>query len=63
VTAGDHLRSNTEETATFYSDLGFPHVRHRIVEGSGHCGFPTGWDGLDVYAEGLDYVDPQANAD
>jgi hypothetical protein len=58
IVADDELRENSEAAAAYYTDLGFDHVRHRIVEGSGHCGFDSGWEGLDVFAEGMDYVDP-----
>ncbi len=58
IVATDELRPNSEAAAAFYRDLGFTHVRHRIVDGDGHCGFESGWEGLDVLAEGLDYVDP-----
>ncbi len=58
MTSGDFLMEMSEAGASFYSELGFSYVRHRVVEGSGHCGFDSGWEGLDVFAEGMDYVDP-----
>lgn len=58
ITEGDFLLDHSEAAAAFYTDLGFDHVQHRIVDGSGHCGFKSGWEGLDVFAEGMDYVDP-----
>lgn len=61
LTVDDFLREHAEAAAAYYDDLGFSHVRQRIVEGSGHCGFDSGWEGLDVFAEGLDYVDPRTN--
>ena len=61
IVADDELRENSEEAAAYYQDLGFTSVRHRIVEGSGHCGYTSGWEGLDVMAEGLDYVDSAAD--
>ena len=58
ITSDDSLREHSEAAAAFYTDLGFSHVRQRIADGSGHCGFDSGWEGLDVFAEGMDYVDP-----
>lgn len=63
LTSDDFLREHSEAAAAFYTDAGFTHVRHRIVDGSGHCGFTSGWEGLDVFEEGLDYVDPVTNPD
>ena len=58
IVADDFLLGHSEAAAAYYTDLGFSTVRHRIVDGSGHCGFESGWEGLDVFAEGMDYVDP-----
>jgi hypothetical protein len=58
ITSDDFLLAYTEAGASFYEELGFSDVQHRIVDGSGHCGFDSGWEGLDVFAEGMDYVDP-----
>ena len=58
ITADDSLLPNSQAAAAFYTELGFTRVRHRIVEGSGHCGFESGWEGLDVLEEGMNYVDP-----
>jgi hypothetical protein len=61
TTSNDYLRENAEDAADLYSDLGFTHVRQRIVSGSGHCGFTEGWEGLDTLADGLNFVDPRTN--
>lgn len=58
MTEGDFLMERSEAGASFYSELGFSAVQHRVVDGSGHCGFDSGWEGLDVFAAGMDYVDP-----
>lgn len=58
-TADDYLLENAEEAAAFYTGLGFERVRQRTVDGTGHCGFAEGWEGLDTLADGLDYVDPR----
>ena len=63
IVADDELLENSKEAAAYYEGLGFENVRHRVVEGAGHCGFTSGWEGLDVFAEGLDYVDSQAAQD
>lgn len=61
TTADDYLRENAEDATTFYTDLGFTHVQYRVADGSDHCGFSEGWEGLDALAEGLDFVDPLTN--
>lgn len=61
LTADDPLLAPSQAAAGRYTDAGFTHVRHRVVAGSGHCGFAEGWEGLDTLAEGLDYVDPRTN--
>lgn len=58
ITSDDFLRDHSDAATAFYTNLGFTHVNQRIVDGSGHCGFDSGWDGLDVFADGLDEVDP-----
>lgn len=55
LTADDPLLPASEAAAAFYADAGFE-VRHRVVPGSGHCGFAEGWEAMDSFAEGLRFV-------
>lgn len=61
LTADDPLLAPSLAAAALYRGAGFTHVRHRVVAGTGHCGFAEGWEGLDALAAGLDYVDARTN--
>lgn len=57
ITADDSLRPASEAAAAYYRAAGFE-VRHRVLPGSGHCGFDEGFEAMGALAEGLDFVDP-----
>lgn len=57
ITGDDTLLPNSRAGAELYRRLG-AEVRHRVVPGSGHCGFADGFQALDELREGLAYVDP-----
>lgn len=55
ITADDPLFAGSARAAALYTDLGFE-TRHRVVSGSGHCGFDEGFDALEALSEGLNWV-------